>query len=939
MRLLTTLNDPSRQLSIVNLMNTLVAAALEEGATEEEVMALAEAAMKNVKEGKADIQWHDLGELGEPELDRRPATIEDLRSNLSQTHNLVLRRSCRFHPGIVPWPAREVPHFRSIDEQLSNVVIAMDQVGGTCASVCVAKGVGKHLGAVGAHDLLPPLALHVIASRADNIKAALRKACYVQEVVDVVRELLPGVVDITRIDKLSVPRDPRSHERMDKGFAKILDPVETAAFIKVLLAPALGSGRLPKVAMVEVRGFTGEFYQELKAPGSAGGPAGWSKAWFPSDPKSRGELKERITNRRSCPTLDAYGGHVVLLVGIFGTNDDSWVIVEDHHGSQEGKNLYAMPLDDVVLRCTDFWLIRPGEGLEGETLLRDVLSMAAPEALRRKRRFVPRSQSSEGPTSPTFTSSTSHCEPRHERFSRKRRSQHEGESSKRRKEEARPRVGRVEVENGNERHVSVEEHGEPSGERKWAELEKSLSDDTLAVWKAEAFCLSHASPSLPRGAIPSGNRHLRMRDILTYLRMEKGDATEVDCKVEQEKEHHMYYIGALLYRLERDIMDGVGVDEVVRYVSMEAKDAARAAGIKARSYVEAHGLMQALKKHKTELQTWLNFFCNIDVNHIEKQRKSFDYYRRASSFPAVRLIAQPTSPEEKTDLASGSMGLPLQKKQDSILHILELARSHGISRYPPLVTANKQWRKALRRNPPCRQFPCSLPRLCCGVIEKVSDLDGVTVNLRHICFADDEWGRESKDEGIEGVKGNEGAAVCNTCKTRHISQMEQQVDVRIAGVDGIERGQHHRFWEAALAAAATMFPKDTKVALETLGDDQYGRVVAKVYAVTTEGRRRDLGKWLVQQGIAYVSLNFSQGEEYDRAEVKAKEAAEILRGAVEGVDGKEQLTWAASNGMCNIHIVPNWEKPWTYKSRIRQEKMRTHRRELDARDKGKRVIE
>lgn len=145
-----------------------------------------------------------------------------------------------------------------------------------------------------------------------------------------------------------------------------------------------------------------------------------------------------------------------------------------------------------------------------------------------------------------------------------------------------------------------------------------------------------------------------------------------------------------------------------------------------------------------------------------------------------------------------------------------------------------------------------------------------------------------------------------------------------------------------MKVAREAFPKGTKVALKTLGDDQHGRVVAKVFAVTTEGRRRDLGKWLVQQGIVYVAPNFSQGETYDRAEMEAKRAAEVLRVGVEGVDADTRLTWVASSKMWNIHIVPDWERPWAYKHRMKQNRMRAARRELvemDARRKGKRVME
>eukprot|EP00245_Coleochaete_scutata_P008493 TRINITY_DN25_c0_g1_i2.p1 TRINITY_DN25_c0_g1~~TRINITY_DN25_c0_g1_i2.p1 ORF type:complete len:961 (+),score=159.85 TRINITY_DN25_c0_g1_i2:2186-5068(+) len=945
MRLLTTLNDPSRQLSIENILNTLVAAARREGATEDEVRAVAEAAITS----GAPTEWHDLGQPGSPVLTRHPAGVEEVFANLKLS-NITLRITERFHQGPIPWPCDEDAHFRSIEEHSLEHIIPMDQVFGSCAATCVSKGVGKFLSASNACDLLPPLALHIIAAEKDNIVAALEEVCYFHDVVEVVHKLLPGVVKITRVEELSVPRDDDMHERIDCGFSEIPDLHQATAFLKAALAPSLSSERLPCVVMAEVRAFTSsDLYEKLKAPGAAGGPTGWTRAWFPSDPESRDRLRYTIVTRRSKVPQHKYGGHAVGLSGIFRTNNDSWVIVEDHHGSDEEKHIYAMSLDDVLLRCTDFWIVTKGGGKawKGEKKLRD-LDLSLPEVPPRggAPEQVHHTQESTSSGEPSGVSASEHSwNPKRDGSSRKRRREDVGEMSRRRRRhEIGGQVDAQRVEPAEQREVcgGVEDRGVPVMGAKRMKLDASMSKGTLAVWNAETFCLPQEQPGLHFGVTRADARLKRMKDILAHLGMEHRDVTAAGCKVEQHKEHHTYYIGAILNRLEKDLMSGVGLEEVKDIIGERDSKAALAAGVEAKKWVEAHGLMQALEKHTDKLQAWFSYFSTIDANLLKNQRRAYDYYRCASSFPALRFIAQPLLQSQEDCLAIGSTGLSLRDKGESLHFIMNQVRLNGISTYPSIVCALEQWRKALRRNPPSLQFPRNKPRFCCGVIERVNDLDGVIVKTSHWCVAKDGWGEveeESNDES-EDCDSENGVDTCKTCRKRHGGVQIGEENVRIAGIDGIESTQHAGFYNAALRAASTAFPKDTPVALEVLGDDQFGRVVAKVCALTPGDKRTDMGRWLVRHGIAYVSTNFCQGDKYDKAEIRAKKRAHGLKGVPEGSEANI-LDWAVSNGIYNIHIAPQYEKPWLYKSRMRIQKMSDMKKvmeEPEGREKGKNAM-
>jgi endonuclease YncB( thermonuclease family) len=232
-------------------------------------------------------------------------------------------------------------------------------------------------------------------------------------------------------------------------------------------------------------------------------------------------------------------------------------------------------------------------------------------------------------------------------------------------------------------------------------------------------------------------------------------------------------------------------------------------------------------------------------------------------------------------------------------HLLKQAMEVPPKRWHPAVKqAHKEWVKLIKRDVPCRQLFIDVPRLSCGVLLKVMDIDGLKVQLTHECVAVEEAGE-----------------VCDVCNFGHKPLPEpRDMELRLASVDGIERAQHEEWWKRAKdrIVVQTSCQDRPHIHVTSLYLDQYGRTVGTcVLKVADEPFH--LIQWLVQEGLVFVVPSYCIDHKLYKIEKQAMEAA---RQALqrEGFP-EDDLDAALASNIVNIHVAPMFEKPWVYKSR------------------------
>lgn len=91
-----------------------------------------------------------------------------------------------------------------------------------------------------------------------------------------------------------------------------------------------------------------------------------------------------------------------------------------------------------------------------------------------------------------------------------------------------------------------------------------------------------------------------------------------------------------------------------------------------------------------------------------------------------------------------------------------------------------------------------------------------------------------------------------------------QLKVRVFGIDAPEIGQQP-WGEWSRDQLRTLIPGDNRLRFQVMDKDNYGRVVARLYAGD-----RDLGFDMVRQGFAVVYAQYNKSRAYQEAQAQAK---------------------------------------------------------------------